>query len=394
MRHNQISKTFEEYVMPTYIKTPVVFVKGRGSEIIDLKTDKYLDFFSGWVVSGLGHCHPKVVAAVKDQVRKIIHVPNNYYSIQQAKLAKKIIEHSFPGKVFFCNSGAEANECAIKIARAYGNPARHQIISMKNSFHGRTLATLTLTGQEKYQKGFEPLPEGFKTVPFNDIAAIQRAITDKTIAIIVEPIQGEGGINIADKEYLEQLRLICNEKNILLMFDEVQTGMGRTGKWFAYQNYNVQPDVMTLAKTLGGGLPIGAVVASKKVSDILKAGMHASTFGGSPLVCAASLAVFKAIEKERLLSNVLKMSDYLFEKLNILKNRYPVIKQIRGMGLMIGVELNMQGRQIVEMCFEKKLLINCTQDNVLRLMPALIVKKKEIDRAIDILDEVFSKIEK
>ncbi len=392
MQYEEILRTFEQYVMGTYTRHLAVFVRGRGCELIDLKGNKYLDFFPGWAVSGIGHCHPMVVSAVKDQVRKIIHISNNYYSVQQGKLAKKIIEKSFPGRVFFCNSGAEANEGAIKISRAFGNPDRYQIISMQNSFHGRTLATLTMTGQEKYKKCFEPLPEGFKTVPFNDIFAVQNAITDKTVGIIVEPIQGEGGINVAQKEYLNQIRQICDKKNILLIFDEVQTGMGRTGKMFAYQHYEIKPDIMTLAKTLGGGLPIGAVVASKKVCDVLSPGMHASTFGGSPLVCAASLAVFKAIEKEHLLSNVLKMSEYIFEKVGLLKIKHQIIKEVRGIGLIIGIELKCQGKTIVEKCFEKKLLINCTQGNVLRLMPALVVTKKQIDQGIGILDEVFSSI--
>ena len=379
------------YILNTYKRIPVVFTKGKGTYIWDSDGKKYLDFFPGWAVSGLGHCHKRIVKAVSRQLKEIIHVSNNYYSYPQALLAQRLSSNSIGGKVFFSNSGAEANEAAIKLARAYGSEdGRYKIISMDKSFHGRTLATLTATGQEKVKKGFAPLPEGFCHVPFNDIDAVKQAIDDVTVAVMLEPIQGEGGINIADQDYMKQLRLLCNAKKILLIFDEVQTGMGRCGKLFCYQHYDILPDIITLAKSLGGGLPIGAMIASEKFADVLKPGMHASTFGGSPVVCAAANAVLDAIEKDRLLANANRMGDYLVKGLNKLKKKSPdVINCIRHKALMIGVELNIDGNQIVESCLEKGLLINCTQGNILRIMPPITVSKGEINKALKILNEVI-----
>ena len=390
MNTKELIAQYEKFVIKTYTRTPVVIVKGKGLKVWDLEGNEYLDFFPGWAVSGLGHCHPLVVNAIRNYLKKIIHVPNNYYNMLQGKLAQTIVEHSFEGKVFFCNSGAEANESAIKLVRAHGSPkGKYEIITMQDSFHGRTLATITATGQPKYQKGFDPLPAGFKSVPFNDIKALETAITDKTAAIMLEPIQGEGGINVAKKDYIEAIRKICDEKDLVLIFDEVQTGMGRTGKMFCFEHYGVEPDVMTLAKSLGGGIPIGAMVAAKKLADVLKPGMHASTFGGSPIACSASLAVFDAIKREKLLQNTKEMGEYLVQKLTELKKKKTVIKEIRGMGLMIGMELSVEGKDIVETCFNERLFINCTQGNVLRLMPGMIVSKKQIDRAVDILDKAI-----
>ncbi len=391
MNTQQIIKQYEAFVIKTYTRTPVVVVKGKGLKVWDLDGNEYLDFFPGWAVSGLGHCHPMVVNAVRNYLKKIIHVPNNYYNMLQGKLAQKMIEHSFKGRVFFCNSGAEANEGAIKLVRAYGSPkGRYEIITMENSFHGRTLATITATGQPKYQKGFEPLPAGFKSVPFNDLKAVSAAITDKTAGIMVELIQGEGGINVAKGDYIAGLRKICDEKDLVLIFDEVQTGMGRTGKMFCFEHYGVAPDVMTLAKSLGGGLPIGAMVASSKFQDVLKPGMHASTFGGSPIACSAALAVFEAIKKERLLANTVQMGEYLTQSIEELKTKKSIIKEIRGKALMIGMELSIEGKDIVENCFKQKLLINCAHGNVLRVMPGMIVSKKQIDKAIGILNKVMN----
>jgi len=388
MKVQEVFDAYRDYVMPTYTKVPLVFVKGKGSRLWDIHNRVYLDFFPGWGVGNLGHCHPKVVAAVREQAPKLIFIPNNYYNLPQAKLAQELAYCSYPVKIFFCNSGAEANEAAIKFARKFGQ-GRYEIITFENSFHGRTLAAITATGQKKYQEGFAPLPEGFKTVKFNDIQAVKDAITDKTVAIMLELIQGEGGINVASKDFVLDLRKICDQKNLLLIMDEVQTGIGRTGKLFCYQNYDITPDIMTLAKALGGGLPIGAMLVKKDIADILGPGTHASTFGGSPLVCKAALAVLRAIQKEKLLSNTQKMGEYLFSKLNELKNKYPLIKEIRGMGLMAGVELNVGGEQVVQKCLEKGLLINCTQETVLRIMPALDITKKEIDQAIRILEEAL-----
>jgi acetylornithine/N-succinyldiaminopimelate aminotransferase len=382
------------YILNTYKRMPVVFVKGKGAYVWDSDGKKYLDFFPGWAVSGLGHCHKRIVNAVNSQLKQIIHVSNNYYSVPQAILAQRLSGHSFGGKVFFCNSGAEANEAAIKLARAYGSKdGRYRIITMEKSFHGRTLATLTATGQEKVKNGFAPLPEGFMHVPFNDIDAVKEAIDDVTVAIMLEPIQGEGGINIADIDYMNQIRKLCNAKDLLLIVDEVQTGMGRTGKLFCYEHYGILPDMMTLAKSLGGGFPIGAMIASDKLVDVLKPGMHASTFGGSPVVCAAANAVLDAIEKDRLLANANRMGNYIVKGLNKLKKRFPdIIDCIRNKALMIGVELNVEGAKIVERCLEKGLLINCTQGNVLRIMPPITVNKSEANKALRILSEVISEL--
>ncbi|MFA6358125.1 MAG: aspartate aminotransferase family protein [Candidatus Omnitrophota bacterium] len=388
MKLTEIFQTYKDNIMPTYTKTQLVFVKGKGSRLWDINGKSYLDFFPGWGVGSLGHCHPKVMQGVRDQIGKLIFVPNNYYHPFQAKLAKELIYYSFPGKVFFANSGAEANEGAIKLSRKFGQ-GRYEIITFENAFHGRTLATLSATGQKKYQSGFEPMPEGFKQVKFNDLTAVKQAITDKTVAIMLELIQGEGGVNIASQDFVLSLRKICDDKKLLLIIDEVQTGIGRTGKMFCYQNYGIIPDILTLAKALGGGLPIGAMIARKEISDLLSAGMHASTFGGGPVICRAALGVFRAMQKEDILTNSKNMGEYLLEKLGSLKNTYPVIKEIRGMGLMFGVELNIEGKQIVNKCMEQGLLINCTHDKVLRLMPALNITKSEIDKAVKILSRVL-----
>ena len=392
MKIEEIFQAYKDCIMPTYTKAPLVFVKGKGCRLWDIHNKAYLDFFPGWGVGNLGHCHPKVMQAVRDQVSKLIFIPNNYYHIPQAKLAKELVYWTYPAKVFFCNSGAEANEAAIKFSRKFGQ-GRYGVITFENSFHGRTLAALAATGQKKYQEGFQPLPEGFKTVKFNDIEAVKNAINEKTVAIMLELIQGEGGINVADKNFALALRKICDEKNLLLIIDEVQTGIGRTGKLFCYQHYGITPDIMTLAKALGGGLPIGAMVVKKELADTLGPGMHASTFGGGPVICKAALAVLKAIQKEKLLSNTKNLGEYLFLKLNELKNKYKIIKEVRGLGLMAGLELNSAGKTIVEKCIEKGLLINCTHERVLRLMPALNVTKKEIDRAINVLGTVLDLVE-
>ena len=388
MKLTEIFQVYKDNIMPTYNKVPLVFVKGKGSKLWDIQGKVYLDFFPGWGVGNLGHCHPKVMQGVRDQISKLIFVPNNYYHPFQAKLARELIYLSFPGKVFFANSGAEANEGAIKLARMFGK-GRYEIITFENAFHGRTLATLAATGQKKYQNGFEPMPEGFKQVKFNDLAAVNQAITGKTVAIMLELIQGEGGVNVANQDFVLSLRKICDEKNLLLIIDEVQTGIGRTGKMFGYQNYGITPDIMTLAKALGGGLPIGVMIAKKELSDLLTPGMHASTFGGGAVICRAALGVLKAIQKEKILKNCQNMGAYLLEKLNSLKTAYPVIKEIRGMGLMLGMELSIEGKQIVQKCLEQGLLINCTHDKVLRLMPALNITKNEIDKAVKILDSVL-----
>ncbi|MBU2541095.1 MAG: aspartate aminotransferase family protein [Candidatus Omnitrophica bacterium] len=385
MKQEEIFQSYKQYIMGTYTRTPLIFTKGKGSKLIDINGKEYLDFFPGWGVNNLGHCHPKVIAAVKDQIKKLTFIPNNFYHINQAKLAQEINFWSFDSKVFFCNSGAEANEAAIKFSRVYGKGKRSQIISFYNSFHGRTFGALSATGQEKYKKGFQPLLAGFKFVEFNNLEAVKNALTEDTVAIMLELIQGEGGINVAGKEFIKDLRRLCDEKKLLLIIDEVQTGMGRTGEMFCFKHYAVTPDIMTLAKSLGGGLPIGAMLVARPIADILKPGMHASTFGGSPLVSKAALAVFSAIQKEKMLSNAKKMGEYLFERLNELKSKFKIIKDIRGLGLMCGVELEIEGKPIVDFCLTQGLIINCTQGKVLRLMPALNIDKKKIDKALRIL---------
>ncbi len=395
MTRQDVFENYNKYILNTYSRMPGIFVKGKGMTLTDISGKKYLDFFPGWGVNNVGHCHPKVMAGVRDQIGKLIHIPNNLYHIPQAKLAKEIIRASFPGKVFFCNSGAEANEAAIKFARAYGcgtgRGERYEIITMHNSFHGRTLAALAATGQKKYKEGFGPLPEGFKAVDFNDMEALENAISDKTIAILLEPVQGEGGIHIAHKEYIQKAREICDQKDILLIFDEVQTGMGRTGEMFAFKHYNIVPDLMILAKALGGGLPIGALVAKENIAGTFKPGMHASTFGGSPLVCKAALGVFKAIASDKMLKNAKTMGAYALEQLEGLKKKFRCITEVRGIGLMIGIALNIDGKAIVDECFAQGLIINCTQGNILRMMPALNVTKKQMNKAIHILEKAIKK---
>ena len=390
---DKVIQLYNKYVMNTYKRAPLCPEKAKGAKIWDINGKSYLDFFPGWAVSGIGHCHPLVANAVAKQANKLMHVSNNYYSQLQARLAKKIIEESFPGKVFFANSGAEANEAAVKLARKYGHDkGKYEIITMTKSFHGRTLGMISATGQDKVKKGFEPLVEGFTHIPFNDIEALKEAVNEKTVAIMFEPIQCEGGINIATKEYMRETRKLCAELDIIMILDEVQTGMGRTGKMFCYQLYGITPDVMTLAKSLGGGVPIGACVAREKFQDVLAPGTHASTFGGSPLVCAAALAVFEAIKKGKLLQNTRMMGIYLTKKLEGMKKKYHFIKEVRSVGLVIGMELDIKGENIYKKCLDEGLLINCAQDTILRIMPPMTVTKTEINKAVSILDSVLSKV--
>jgi len=381
-----IKQYYRDYVIGCYSKEDFVFVRGRGPWLWDINGKKYLDFFPGWAVSGLGHCPDDVVKAIIRQVKTLMHVANNYYIDVQAVCAKKLIEISFDGKVFFCNSGAEANEAAIKLCRLYGSKTgRYKIISMKNSFHGRTLATVTMTGQEKYSAPFAPLPDGFAYAEFNNIDSLKSCVDEKTVAVIIEPVQGEGGINVADREYLVALRKFCDENDLLLVFDEVQTGMGRTGHWFAFQHYGVTPDIMTLAKTLGGGFPIGAMVAKRSIADLMVPGTHASTFGGNPPACSAALAVMNTIEKQNLLENVNTLSQWFIPELRKLQKKFSVIKEIRGIGFMLGMELNVGGKSFVERCRRNGLLLNCTHDTVVRIMPPLGIKKSLLKKGLKII---------
>lgn len=400
MKLDALKKNYDRYILPTYSKTDVVMVKGKGSWIWDIGGRRYLDFFPGWGVSGLGHCPPRVLNAIRAQVSRIIHVSNNYYQLVQPRLARALSERSFGGKVFFTNSGAEAVEGAIKLSRRFGHSAvagrrqnRYKTIAFHHSFHGRTLAALSVTGQIKYQQGFDPLLPGVTHVPFNDLEAVRAAIDDQTAAIIVEPIQGEGGIHVARPEFLQGLRALCDEHALLLIFDEVQTGMGRTGDWFAYQHAGVAPDVMTLAKSLGGGVPIGALLVDQKYADLLPRGTHASTFGGSPLVCAAAMAVIETIRRDRLLANVHRQGEALRRGLEVFASRWPKrIVEIRGRGLMLGVELSDPGAVLADRCRQKGLLVNVTQENVLRVMPALNVSAKEIRLGLKMLGETMEEL--
>ena len=389
MKTSEIQKLSKRHIINTYGERSIALVKGKGMYVWDADGKKYLDFLAGIAVNALGHCHPEIVEAVKKQVSTLIHVSNFYHIKQQAELAELLIKHSFEGKCFFCNSGAEANEAAVKLARKSTEQEKFEIITMTGSFHGRTLATVTATDNTKYQKGIGPLPDGFKQAVFNDIGSVKKCISDRTCAIMIEPVQGEGGIHIAKKEFIIELRKLCNSEKILLIFDEVQCGLGRAGKLFAYERYNVEPDMITLAKSLGGGLPIGALIAKDKTSSGFGPGDHGTTFGGNPLCCAAALTTLKIILRDNLSQHALEMGDYFKNKLKALKKEYCFIKEVRGIGLMIGVELEFECKKIVEKCQKAGLLANCTSGNVLRFLPPLIVSEKEIDKAVNILDKIL-----
>ncbi|WP_372845207.1 aspartate aminotransferase family protein [Pontiella sp.] len=376
--------------MPTYAPG-VALVEGSGTTVWDAEGKEYLDFVSGIAVVNIGHCHPKMVHAIQDQVETLVHVSNLFYNEKQPLLARALSERSgLPGaKCFFCNSGAEANEGLIKLARLWGSEhGKYEIVTMRQSFHGRTLATLTATGQEKVQKGFGPLPDGFVYATFNDLESIEDAITSKTAAVLVEALQGEGGVIPAEPEFLSGLRKLCDEKGILLLCDEVQCGMGRTGKWFGFQNYDVVPDAFSLAKGLGNGFPIGAVVAGQKLSDIFQPGHHATTFGGTPLACSAALAVIDVIEEEELLANTMVMSAYFIEGLcEIAMKHKKWISGVRGLGLLLGLVLDVPAAPLQKKLLEKGMLSLATAGNVLRLLPPLNVSQKEVDQALRLLGE-------
>ncbi|RAO98609.1 acetylornithine aminotransferase [Petrotoga sp. 9PW.55.5.1] len=383
----------KKYVMNTYSRFPITLVKGEGVKVWDKDGKEYLDFVGGIAVNALGHSHQAVVNAIKEQADKLIHCSNLYWTENQIELAKLICENSFGKSVFFCNSGAEANEGAIKLARKYGNTKykgkRYKIITAKNSFHGRTYGALTATGQIKYHNGFEPLLDGFVYVDYNDLNSLQSAVDENTCAIMLEVIQGEGGVNEADSNYLKEVKNLCEKNDLLLIFDEVQTGIGRTGKLFAYEHSGVVPDVMTLAKALGGGVPIGALVVNEK-ADIFVPGNHASTFGGNPLACAAGKIVMNIISQKSFLDEVKEKGEYFKGELEKLKSKFSIIKKVKGKGLMLGVELDTNdGSKIVKKSMEKGLLINVINHNILRFVPPLIISKKEIKDGIEILKDVF-----
>ena len=390
MTTQETIELFDNYVIANYGRLPRVMVKGEGCWLWDADGNRILDMFPGWAVSGIGHCHPKVVEAVRKQVGELIHIDNTFYSEPQGLLAKLLSERAFGGKCFFCNSGAEANEGALKLARLHTAPGKYKFITAEGSFHGRTFATVTATAQPKYHEGFLPLLPGFVYVPFNDVAALEAAFTDEVAAVMVEPIQGEGGINVATSEYLQTIRRLCDENGAVMILDEVQTGVGRTGKWFGYQHFDVQPDIITMAKALGGGVAIGAMMATEEIAASLVPGKHASTFGGNCLACAAGVATIEAIEEDNLLQNAAEIGRYTQDKLAALKEKHSVIDHVRGIGLMIGIQLTRPGAEIVGKCLEKGLRINCTHDSVIRFMPPMIATQEQIDQAIDIFDSVLS----
>lgn len=391
----------EEFVANTYGRFDIAFVKGEGARLWDADGREYLDFIAGLAVCNLGHCHPAVVEAIRKQAGELLHTSNLFHIPPQAELAKLLCENSFAGKVFFANSGAEANEAAIKLVRKYfsskGSPSRYRIISMEKSFHGRTMAAMAATGQKKVQEGFEPLLEKFQYVPFNDLSAITEAVDEHTAAIMIEPIQGEGGVNVPSKEYMQGLRKLCDDNGVLLVFDEVQVGMGRTGKLFAYEHYGVEPDIMTLAKGLAGGVAIGAMCATDEVARAFGPGSHASTFGGNFLASSAGYAALKATIEDGVLDNCVQVGEYLRSKLLDLKKDFPFIQEVRGKGLILAASLDAgagkSGAGIVDECMSRGLIINCTGDNILRFLPPLIITKADVDAMMDILRGVLNDTE-
>jgi acetylornithine/N-succinyldiaminopimelate aminotransferase len=389
-------KRADKHVMKTYGRYPIVAERGEGCRLWDVDGKAFLDFLAGVAVNNLGHCHPKVVEALREQAGRLLHCSNFYHIPQQVELAEWLCEHSFADRVFFCNSGAEANEAAMKLARKHSNEkhgeGRFEVITAQASFHGRTIAAISATGQEKVKAGFMPMLDGFKHVPFGEVEAMRQAITKNSCAIMLEPLQGEGGVNVAPPGYLKAVRELCDEFDLLLIFDEVQVGCGRTGTLWAYQQDGVIPNVMTLAKALAGGPPIGALLTTEELAVRLGPGTHGSTFGGNPLVCAAALAAMQTINEKDLLDNCRVMGEYLTEKLVQLKDKYAFIKEVRGRGLIIGMELDIEGGPLVVKAMERGLLMNCTVGNVLRFVPPLIVSEAEIDEAMTILDKVLATV--
>ncbi len=387
----------DKHVMKTYSRYPIVAQRGEGCRLWDIDDKVYLDFLAGVAVNNLGHCHPKVVAALREQAGRLLHCSNFYHIPQQIELAEWLCEHSFADRVFFCNSGAEANEAAMKLARKHSREKhgedRFEVITALASFHGRTIGTISATGQEKVKAGFSPMLDGFKHVPFGDLQAMRQAITSNACAIMLEPLQGEGGVNVPPSGYLKAVRDLCDEFDLLLIYDEVQVGCGRTGTLWAYEQEEVKPDIMTLAKALAGGPPIGAMLTTEGLAATLGPGTHGSTFGGNPLICAAALAAMQAISNDGILDNCRAMGEYLVGQLATLQAKYAFIMEVRGRGLIIGMELTIEGGPLVNAAMERGLLINCTVGKVLRFVPPLIVSRAEIDEAVAILDEVLATID-
>lgn len=386
----------DKYMFKTYARFPLTLVRGDGCRVWDEDGKEYLDFVGGIAVCALGHSSPIVSKALEHQSKELVHVSNLYYTRPQTELARLLVENSFADRVFFCNSGAEANEAAIKLARRYANekfgPQRHLIISMEDSFHGRTMATLSATGQEKIKAGYNPLLEGFTFVRFNDLKSLDRALDESVCAVMLEPIQGEGGVVVPDADYLKGVKALCRDREALLIFDEVQVGMGRTGRLFAHEHCGITPDIMTLAKALGNGLPIGAMLAIEELSNAFGAGSHATTFGGTPLVTAVSKAVVTSLLEDGWIDHCRVVGDYFKERLEELAKKYDFIKEVRGQGLILGVEMMIPGAAVVKTMMEKGFLINCTQEKILRFIPPLIVEKEEIDLLVETLENVLDQL--
>uniref|UniRef100_A0A7C3Z0R8 Acetylornithine aminotransferase n=1 Tax=Desulfobacca acetoxidans TaxID=60893 RepID=A0A7C3Z0R8_9BACT len=383
----------DRVIMPTYGRQPLVLVRGEGCRVWDDEGLEYLDFVAGLAVCNLGHAHPEVARAASEQLCRLVHVSNLYYTTPMIELAEELVCLSFAHRVFFCNSGTEAMEAAIKLCRRYASerfgPQRHKIVCMQNSFHGRTMGALSATGQKKFWQGFEPLVPGFVFVPFNDLPALQAVLDDTVCAVILEPVQGEGGVNLATCEFLEGVRRECDHRGILLVFDEVQCGLGRTGRLFAHEHYGVTPDIMALAKALAGGLPMGALLATEEAARGFVPGSHASTFGGGPVIAAAAKAALNILCEPAFLAAVREKGEYVREKLQALQNRFRVIEEVRGLGLMWGLQLSQDGTPVVTACRERGLLVNCTQGNVIRLLPPLVVEKSELDQGMEILSQAL-----
>jgi predicted acetylornithine/succinylornithine family transaminase len=381
---------FNRYVVPNYRRDPVSLVRGEGSYVWDAEGNRYLDFFPGWGCNLLGHCPEPVVRAVQEQVATLIHVPNTWYMEAQGLWAKALSERSFGGQAFFCNSGTEANEAAIKLARLHTPKERYKIITFEGGFHGRTLGATSATAQPKYHEGLGPLMAGFVYAPYGDLEAVKRLIDNETAAIMIEPIQGEGGVVMPPEGFLQGLRQLCDEYKLLLIFDEVQTGCGRTGKWFAYQHYGVTPDIMTLAKAICGGIAGGALLTTPEIAPSLRPGMHAATFGGNPIAARAGIAALEMIDNENLLANTLRISDVFRQRLTQLQQQHEFIREVRILGVMIGIELSIDGTAAVKACMDRKLLINCTHNTVLRLLPAMNLTEEQVNEGCDILAEVLA----
>jgi predicted acetylornithine/succinylornithine family transaminase len=387
--NSETAELFARYVVPNYTRFPVSLVRGEGSYVWDDQGRRYLDFFPGWGCNLLGHCPPRVVEAIRQQAGELIHVPNTWHMEVQGRWAQMLSERSFGGKAFFCNSGAEANEAAIKLARLHSSKERYKIITFRGGFHGRTYGATSATAQPKYHEGIGPLLAGFTYAPFGDLETVKRLVDDQTCAILIEPIQGEGGIRIAPDRFLQGLRELADKNNLLLIFDEVQTGCGRTGKWFAYEHAGVTPDIMTLAKSLCGGIAGAAMLTTPEIAPSLRPGMHAATFGGNPIAACAGIATIETIEQDGLLSRAAELGQVFQERLQPLVDETTIVQELRVCGLMIGLELAADGAPIVQKCLERGLLINCTQQTVLRLLPAMTLSDEQLDEGCHILSEIL-----